>query len=281
MRTALSALSSLVCLLVLAGCAVPISYPPVDGGAGAGGAFTCLPNLDGVIDATELQVALGVPVTYVDSPVGGTRTVDVAGTTDGSGNLTWDFSESYADDVNLTLTAMPLSGKWYQESFPDGQWAAQLDEADTTEGIYSADGEAIYLQGVASVEMAPAAGRTLIVYTTPVALYRFPLAPGSAWTSTSTVTGGTLSGLPYAGTDTYSVADDAVGEVDLHDYVFTQAHRIRTTVTLSPSAGETQVTRQVDFLFECFGSIVHVASEPGETNDDFTQATEVRRLSNP
>ena len=275
-----SALAPLACLLALAGCADPISYPTPDAGTDAGSAFTCLPNLDGKIDASELSAVLGISVNYVDSPAGEIRTVDVAGQTDGNGNHTWDFSQSFADDILLTIAAQPLSGKWYQGSFPSGQWAAQLDQGDTTEGIYSADGQALYLQGVASVDSTPAT-KTLIVYNPPVALYRFPLAPGSAWTSTGTVMGGYLKGLPYAGVDTYAVTDDAVGEVGLHDYIFTQAHRVRTTVTLSPSAGQTQVSRQVAFVFECFGEVVHVASQPGETSDNFTMAAEVRRLSNP
>jgi len=264
----------------LAGCSLPdITLPASDGGVDAGTELTCLPNLDGKIEASELQAALNLPVVYTVSPPNTTRMVDFAGQTDGSGNLVWDFSASYSDDVSVTIEASPLSGKWYDASFPGGQWTAPVDVADTVEGVYSADGQAIYLLGLASHEQAPAEGQTLVVYGSPVALYRFPLAPGSAWTSTGTVTGGMLRGLPYAGTDTYAVADDAIGEVQLHDYVFTQAHRVRTTVTVSPSAGQTQVTRQVSFLFECFGEIVRATSELGEMNDDFTTAAEVRRFS--
>src|SRR5262249_3966374 len=155
-------------------------------------------------------------------------------------------------------------------SFPGGQWTAPVDVADTIEGVYSADFQGVYLHGLASKTQSPMEGQTLVAYGAPVAIYRFPLAPGSAWTSTGTVTGGMLRGLPYDGTDTYAVADDAVGEASLHDTIFTQAHRVRTTVTIAPSAGQTQVTRQVSFVFECFGEIVHVTSQPGEMNDDFT-----------
>jgi len=267
-------------LISMAGCSLPdITVPASEGGTDAGTELTCLPNLDGHIDASELQAALNLPVVYTVSPPNVTRTVDLAGMMDDSGNLVWDFSTSNADDISVTIEASPLSGKWYEASFPAGHWTAPVDVADTVEGVYSADAQAIYLLGIASHEQAPAEGETLIVYGSPVALYRFPLAPGSAWTSTGTVMGGMLRGLPYAGTDTYAVADDAVGEVDLHDYVFTQAHRVRTTVTLSPSAGQTQVTRQVSFMFECFGEVVRVTSEPGEMNDDFTTAAEVRRFS--
>jgi hypothetical protein len=260
---------------------VPVISVPADAGAGAdaGSELTCLPNLDGQIVASELQAALNLPVIYTVSPAGTTRTVDLAGTMDGSGNLTWDFSQSFSNDIRVQIEASPVSGKWYAYAFAAGQWTAPVDVADTVEGVYSADSSAIYLLGVASTKQAPSTGQTLIVYTTPVAIYRFPLMPGTAWTSTSTVTNGVLDGLPYAGTDTYAVADDATGEVDLPDYVFTQAHRVRTTVTLSPSAGESQTTRQVSFMFECFGEVVRVTSQPGEMTDDFTTAAEVRRFS--
>jgi hypothetical protein len=45
-----------------------------------------------------------------------------------------------------------------------------------------------------------------------------------------------------------------------------------------PAAGQTQVTRQVSFMFECFGEIARATSLPGETNDDFTTAAEIRRF---
>jgi len=280
MKSAPSALGPTLSLLaaLLAGCTEPeITYPAVDAGADAGG-FTCLPNLDGQIDASELQAAIGVPVTYLVSAPGTTPTVDLQGAVDASGNTVWDFSASVATDVSVTISATALNGKWYQASFPAGQWVAPIDVGDTVEGVYSADSQALYLQGLASTEEAPKAGKTLLVYAEPVALYRFPLLPGSAFTSVGTVTGGTLHGLPYDGTDTYAVADDAIGQVSLHDYLFTQVHRVRTTAVVTPSAGEAQVTRQVSFLFECFGEIVRATSKVGETDDNFTTAAELRRL---
>jgi hypothetical protein len=283
MRRELCAIVSALAAIVtaaLAGCAGPVSFPAPDGGDGSdAGAFSCLPNLDGQIDASELQAALNVPVTYTVSGPGIDTPVDLTGQTNTSGNLVWDFSQSLSTDVSVTIAASSLAGKWYQASFPEGQWAAPIDVGDTVEGVYAADSTAIYLQGLASTVESPKEGKTLVVYGQPVALYRFPLKVGSTWVSIGTVLGGMLHGLPYAGTDTYAIADDAVGEMSLHDYVFTQVHRIRTTASVSPSAGETVVTRQASFLFECFGEIVRATSKVGEPQDDFTTAAEVRRLS--
>jgi hypothetical protein len=275
MRRELCAILSTV---ALAGCTEPITYLAPDAGGDAG-PFTCLPNLDGQIDASELQAAINVPVTYLVSAPGTTPPVDLTGQVNLAGNTVWDFSQSVASDVSVTIAASTLDGKWYQASFPDGQWAAPIDVGDTVEGVYSADSQAIYLQGIASTVEAPSEGKTLVVYGAPVALYRFPLVPGAAWISIGTAVGATLHGLPYAGTDTYAVADDAIGEMSLHDYLFTQVHRIRTTVTVSPSAGAAATTQQVGFLFECFGEIVRATSKVGETGDNFTTAAEVRRFS--
>ncbi len=272
-------LAATVLLLAAPGCAPDIAAALAPNEPADAGAYTCLPNLDGVIDFSELQPTLNTPVDYDVSPPGVTRTVDLATQVDASGNNFWDFSQSFASDVTVTIAASPLNSRWYQASFPSGQWSAPLDVADTLEGVYSTDSQAIYLLGAASTTESPSTGKTLLVYGEPVAIYRFPLQVGSVWVSTGTVQGGMINGLPYDGTDTYAVADDATGEMNLPAYVFTQVHRVRTTVTQTPSAGKTQVTQQTSFLFECFGEIVRATSELNETNENFTTAAEVRRLA--
>jgi hypothetical protein len=264
-------------MVALAGCGDNLSHPPVDAATDAG-VFQCVPNLDGKIEASELKAALNLPVTYVVSPPGEHRTVDLAGVTDGAGHPTWDFSQSLATDRKVVIAASALNDKWYQASFPGGQWVAPVDAAGADEAVYAADDQAIYLLGLASKDEDPQEGKTLIVYGEKVAVYRFPLSPGASWVSVGTVQNGMLRGLPYAGTDTYEVGDVATGEMQLHDFVFTEAHRVRTKVTLAPSAGASVVTRQDSFMFECFGEIVRAVSDPDEQADDFTMAAEVRRL---
>ncbi len=87
-----------------------------------------------------------------------------------------------------------------------------------------------------------------------------------------------LRGLPYAGQDEYDGTDVATGEMVLPDFQFQQVHRIKFTVTLTPAAGGNPIVqRQDSFLFECFGEIGRATSAIGETNDDFTTASELRR----
>jgi hypothetical protein len=263
----------------LAGCGDNLTHPPdrppYESDAGTLG---CVPNLDGKIEAAELKAALNVPVNYLVSPQGVTRKVDLVGQVDGSGHRVWDFSQDFADDAKITISATALSDKWYQASFPNGQWVAPIDAGGLDEGVYSADDQAIYLHGLASKAENPAEGKTLVVYDQPVAVYRLPLKEGASWVGVGKVENAMIRGLPYAGTDTYEIADDATGEMDLHDYIFTQVHRIRTKVTLAPAAGATQVTRQASFVFECFGEVVRATSQAGEANDDFDTAAELRRL---
>jgi hypothetical protein len=240
--------------------------------------LSCLPNLDGQIDANELEPAIGNPVNYLVSPAGATRTVDLAGSVNGQGQQTWDFGSDYADDQVATITATTVDGKWYAASFPGATFVAPFDAGDTVEAVYAYNSTAISLLGLASHDPTGPGGETLLVYAPPVELYKFPLSVGVTYSSSGNITNGMLRGLPYAGTDTYDVSVDASGQLTLESYVFTQVLRVRTTVTVAPSAGQSVVTRQTSFFFECFGEVARATSQPGETNDNFTTAAELRRL---
>jgi hypothetical protein len=272
--------------ILVAACGDNLTHPPDrDAGdstsSGTGGsAFTCLPNLDGKIDAVELGAAFDVAVNYVVSPVGEDRTVNLAGKSDGKGGVAWDFSPDFATDKSLVLEATKVAGKWYASSFPDGDFASPVDTVGEIYGVYSATDKAISLLGIASVVEKPKKGKTLLVYATPIDVYRFPLAPGSSWSTTAdTVMGAMINGLPYTSTDTYDVKDAAIGSLVLHDLTFEQVHKIETKVTLAPKiGGAAQTTWQVGFVSECFGEVARATSHIGEKTADFTKAAEVRHL---
>jgi hypothetical protein len=274
--------AALAIALAVTGCGDNQTHPPPDHGGYGGGSgdvpLSCVPNLDGRIDATEMKATLGVPVTFLVSPPNQTRPVDLAGTVDDAGKRTWDWSADVASDRTAQIEATALEGKWYASSFPKGQFVTPLDAAGTLENVYAEDDAALWLLGVASAEKDPPSGRTLLVYTAPIALYRFPLEVGSTWVSTGEIVGGKLHGFPYAGKDVYEVKDLATGQLVLRDLTFTQAHRVQTRVTVSPATGKAVSTRQDSFLFECFGEVARATSEPNEPKDDFTTAAEVRRL---
>ena len=240
----------------------------------------CVPNLDGKIDANELVPQLGIPATYLVNPAGKNRPVDTVGVTNKSGQLTWSFATDYADDQALTISASSLEGKWYASSFQglSSPFVTPVDSGGTTEGVYTRDDQGFYLHGVASAKENPPEGKTLFVYTSKVALYKFPIAPGASWTSTGEVKSGTLRGLPYAERDTYEVKVDGADQLTLPDFTLTQALRVRTLVSISPAAGQPTTQRQVSFLFECLGEVTRATSKLNEPNENFTDASELRRL---
>jgi len=171
-----------------------------------------------------------------------------------------------------------LAGHWYAGSFPGGQFSVPFDAAGTLHAVYALDATGLRLLGVASAEENPALGRTLWSYSTPVIVYPLPLEPGMQWQSVGQVRNGLVHGIPYASNDLYVGSDDLVGRLQLPDLSFAQAHRVGTAVTFVPLVGLPMSRRQVSFLFECFGEVARATSRDNETQEDFTQATEVRRL---
>jgi len=238
----------------------------------------CVPNLDGKIDAHELAPTIGIAATYLVSPAGRERTVDLVGA-ERDGKRVWSLGVDFADDQIARISAQPLEGKWYAPEFAglENAIVTPIDAGGTTEGIYTHDETAFSLHGVASASPDDP-NKTLLVYKTPIALYRFPLAPGVSYSTTGEVENGTFRGLPYAGRDTYEVKVDAAGEVLLPDFTVTQALRVKTKVTISPAAGQVTTQRQTSFLFECLGEVVRATSKLEEPEEDFTVASELRRL---
>jgi hypothetical protein len=275
-------LALLPCLLALLSCGdnltVPKQHDPYEGGTQQ--PLSCWPNLDGQIDSAELAPTLNTPVSYLVSPYGQNRDIDVAGGVNINGQRTWDWSVEIASDQELKLQASAVEGKWYASAFPSGEFTTPQDASHTLDAVYRHDDEGLWLLGIASVDEAPPEGKTLMVYTDPVALYRFPIKPGDEWVSVGKVEGGMFKGLQYVSIDKYEVKIDAVGTMKLPMKLeFTQALRARTKVTIEPVAGvNARSYRQVNFLFECFGEVARAVSLPDEPNEDFTVASEVRRL---
>ena len=263
----------------IAACGDNQTHPPPDRPAytADSGALTCVPNLDGKIDSTELTPALGVGVSYLISPSGKERTVDLVGVVV-DGKRSWNLAIDFADDARITATASAITGKWYAASFPQGEFTAPFDAAGALDGIYRHDESALWLLGIASNQPSPAEGKTLFVYDAPIPVVKFPLVVGAKWVSAATVINGTIRGLPYAGKDVYEIEDDQSGSLVLHDLTFQQVHHLRTHVTVSPSVGVATSQRQVSFFSECFGEVARATSKPNEPTPDFTIAAELRRL---
>jgi hypothetical protein len=256
--------------------------PPPEKGPYVGtspAALECVPNLDGKIDARELAPRIGADAHYLVSPAGKERPVDLVGA-EVDGRRVWSFGNDFADDQVARFSAQKIDGKWYASSFASvpGAFVVPLDPAAQTDGVYTHTERGFFLHGVASKEPEPLEQKTLLVYDPPATLYQFPLTPGLSYRTTARVRNGTFRGLPFASEDTYDVIVDGAGQLSLPDFILTQALRVRTTVTVVPTAGQTTTQRQTSFLFECIGEAARATSRLGEPDPNFTTAAELRRL---
>ena len=241
--------------------------------------LACLPNLDKQITALEASPTLGAVASYLVTRAGTTRDIDLDGKDNGDGTRLWDYSTDDATDRAIRVGPVAITDKWYASAFDNSDaFVSTLDAAGTLENVLAIDGDVLRLLGVASVLEDGPNGKTLFVYDPPIDFYKFPLQVGSKYESTGIVRNGTFQNIPYAGQDTYAVEVDGIGEVRLPDLIATQVLRVRITVTVAPAAGVQTTTQQTSFLAECLGEITRATSKPNETNRNFTEAAEVRRL---
>ena len=231
---------------------------------------SCLPDRDGTITAAELPIALGATLPYY---AGANRTVDLAGK-----NGIFDLSDERPDDTVVALGPTALDAQWYADQFPGGAFV--VDAGSGLDGIYHQDDRALWLDGTASHEAMPPAGKTLIRYPDPVALLRFPLADGASYSTEVMFTGATIAGLPFIGTDRFEVDVTAGERLDVPYVEFSPVLRVRTHVTRTPSTGTPVVSKRTTlFMFECFGEVARAESKQDEPAADFTTAAYLRRFA--
>jgi len=229
---------------------------------------SCVPNRDGQITADELPIAIGATLPYY---TGANRTIDQ---TAKSG--AWDFSQERPDDTIVHLGPVALDSQWYAAQFGSGAFVT--DAGGGIDAIYHQDDRALWLDGTASHDENPAAGKTLVRYAQAVPALRFPIAVGDSFTIAAPLAGATVDGLPFNGTDTFTVAVVDSERLDVPYVQFSPALEVQTQ--LARSAGATTVgTRSTSFLFECFGEVARADSKTDETNPDFTNAAELRRFA--
>jgi hypothetical protein len=231
---------------------------------------SCIPNRDGVIEASELPIAYGAKLAYY---TGTNRTVDLAG----KGGI-YDLSVELHDDTVVELGPVALGAQWYADQFPAGAFV--VDAGAGLDGIYHQDDRALWLDGTASQQPMPSAGKTLVRYADPIALLRFPLADGAAYTTTAALPTATIDGLPFVGSDKVDVDVTAGERLDVPYVEFSPVLRVRTHVTRTPSTGTPVVSKRTTiFLFECFGEVARAESKQDEPAADFTTATYLRRFA--
>lgn len=230
---------------------------------------SCVPDRTGGITADELPIAIDATLTYYASANG---TVDQ----DASDGM-WDLSQELASDDVIALGPVALREQWYAAMFPVGQFV--VDSGSGLEGIYHQDERGLWLDGIASHDDAPAAGKTLIIYPQPLPALRFPVQVGDAFSTTVAISA-TINGLPFNGTDELAVDVADSSELDVPYVRFEPALRVRTRAVRTPGSGGAAVARRTTlWMFECFGEVARAESKLDEPDPDFTSAAYVRRFA--
>jgi hypothetical protein len=226
----------------------------------------CSGNNDGVIARSELQFPLNLPVNYLSNPSGTTVMVQPSGTT-------WDLTSTAGDVHQLTLE--PIESFWFASSFPNATYVTTADLGSDTLGIFRVTDDALLILGFAS--RAP--NQTLLVYDAPIASLHFPIQQGDAWVTGAKIVNGTLNGAPFASSDTYRISVDAKGRATLPFLAFDNTLRVHVELSQALPGGVAVTHIQYLFFHECYGELGRMVSNPGETDPNFTTASEFRRLA--
>ena len=259
------------------------------GGGTGGGSVGCIPNDDGRIDRNEVFFQAGLRATY---KISGPASFATAGTAATDGGRRWDFTTALAGDTSRLVETKSLQGAWYESDYPD---AGYVTEVGDLVGVFGVTNDALYLQGIVS----PASGTTStkVHYDPWVKVLQFPLQAGGSWGTTTTVSGtyqGFVIGNAAFGTglpfqqEEYTSTVDRSGDALTPYATLTAFHALRVrTVMVRSTRIYTLATwtpiltlRTFSWNAECFGTVATVTSTNNETNTEFTDAGEVRRLSN-
>ena len=244
-------------------------------GPDASPATDCTVNRDGVMTADELPVQLGQAASVYVSD--GPRAWDLNGTAVAD-TTRWDLSTELATDARALVQALPAADYWFAAEFPAGQFV--IDDGADLLPIYHQDANGLWLHGSASRVESPANARTLVVYAQPIAVARYPLTVGDAWTSTGEIAGATIAGLPFVGSDEVRVEVVAAGRADLPYVRFSPVLLLRSVVARVESSSGNRLTRRTaSFLGECVGEVAHAVSADDEPDPRFTNAVVMRRFA--
>lgn len=239
-----------------------------------GGNNTCVSENDGVVEADEVPLRPGLTSLF---RVANDVQVDTAGSS-GDGGRQWDYSGDYEGDETQVLELQPIQGQWFAADFPEADYAMKLVGDRDELGVFRKTDDALLMLGVVSPDDG-GFGETNLEYDPPVKVLDFPIEEGKSWITETTVSGTheTWSPVtPITYEETYRNQVDASGELDV-PYGEFDVLRVRTV--LDRQVGFTSDTvRTFAFVAECFGTVATIRSDGGETETEFQEAAEIRRL---
>jgi len=256
----------MIAFLLLAACTP--GNPDVDDTSVQPPPFECDGDNDGVIEDGEMDPVIGATATYVANAQGQDVTVNVDN---------WDFTTG-PDDVEASFKVVDPSGTWWDDTFPDATFGSPFFVwAPSVLGIFHQDEDGVFMLGLAS----ETEGSTLLVYDTPVLVYKLPMEMGSTWTVDTSFSDALLEGVPNAGEERWQFSVDATGTALLPGFELDHALRIRLDLTQTwavAAGGNTWTTLEYFYVRECVGEIARIVSQENETEPKFTTAAEYRRL---
>jgi hypothetical protein len=252
---------------------------PGDGGIGGGPsdaafgldavAALCQFNGDGVIDRSEEPFLVGLGTLFAVNPAGTTVSVNLKPV----GGV-WDFTAMVPNERKTFDQLLSPGGTWWAADFPNATYAEILDDGQSLYGVYQVTSDSLLLLGVVSEQEG--LQKTELTYSTPIQMLKFPLKQGDSWTSESNASG-LASGVVAVTHDQYTFTVDARGTAKVPAGTF---DTLRLRANYTQTYGFLVTTRIIYLhLAECYGSVARIRSQDNEQSNDFTQATEYRRLA--
>ena len=235
------------------------------------GARVCSPDRDGTITRAESPLRAGLYATF---RIAEDATVDTAGALRG-GVRRWDLSSSLSGDHDERVELLSPEGAWWAGDFPLASYAARLSSSSDNLGVFQITETSLLLLGVVSPESGLT--QTKLENDPPIEVLRFPLRQGDSWTSETTVSGQAL-GVITAYSESYTFVADAAGVVAT-PYGDIDVIRVRSELTRTQGLATLDTRRTFAFVGECFGTVATITSQSFETDSEFTDASEVRRLA--
>jgi hypothetical protein len=232
------------------------------------GGGNCAFNNDGVITRAELPVTVGIGALFaVNAP---NTTVPVNNVAQ---NGVWDFSAPVSGEGKQFDQLLAPSGQWWAGDFTTATYGQRIDDGQQVYGVFRNDPDDLVMLGVVSDENG--LEKTELTYATPIIVLKFPLMVGSTWTSESDVSG-TADGVAFYAHEKYDFTVDVRGTTRTPAASF-DTLRLRMTLTRTFGDATTQITYL--HVAECYGTVARIRSQDGETSNNFTQASEYRRLA--
>jgi hypothetical protein len=254
----------------------------LDGGDGSGsnlpdGGSTalCVPNHDGMITANEVPLAAGKMANF---RIATSATWSTQGTASAGNMRTWSLTGALSNDADTAVTLDAPTGTWWagHAGFATATYATKLAAGSDLQGVFHLDSAGVTLLGI--VSPSGGSGSTELTYDPPARILAVPFGASSAWTSSSTVTGHNAAfplGVNY--TEKYVSNVDQTGTMAT-PYGDFPVLRVGTVLTDAQLSSPYFTVRSFAWFAECFGSVATATSTSSETNTEFSNDAEVRRL---